>query len=141
MTDLSVNVNKIIEAPITKVFDAWLDPNMLAKFILPMPGMENSQVENEAYEGGKFTIIMTVGDNNIPHTGEYLEINRPSKLTFTWKSPESVDNSIVTLHFTELGDGKTNVDLTHVKFIDEKRRENHEGGWGNILGKLDEVIG
>ena len=49
MSDLTVNVSKTIEASITKVFDAWLDPNTLAKFILPMPGMENSQVENEAH--------------------------------------------------------------------------------------------
>jgi uncharacterized protein YndB with AHSA1/START domain len=140
MTELTVNVSKIIEAPITKVFDAWLDPATLARFILPMPGMENSQVENEAHEGGAFTIIMQVGDSKIPHTGKYIEIDRPRKLVFTWESPESVDDSMVTLNFTELSGGKTSIELTHVKFIDEKRRSNHEGGWGNILSKLNEII-
>ena len=140
MNDLTVNVSKIIGAPITKVFDAWLDPSTLAKFILPMPGMEDSQVENEVQVGGAFTIIMQVGGNKVPHTGKYIEIDRPRKLAFTWESPESVDDSIVTLSFTELPDGKTNIELTHVKFIDEKRRSNHEGGWGNILSKLNEVI-
>ena len=141
MTDLTVNVSKIIEAPITKVFDAWLDPNTLAKFMLPMPGMEDSQVENEPHEGGAFTIIMQVGDNKIPHTGKYLVIDRPEKLVFTWESPESVDDSVVTLNLTKLSDNKTNIELTHVKFIDEKRRSNHEGGWGNIINKLNEVVG
>ena len=140
MTDLTVNVSRIVEAPITKVFDAWLDPDTLARFILPMPGMESSQVENEAYEGGEFTIIMQVGNSKVRHTGKYIEIDRPRKLAFTWESPESVDNSIVTLNLTELNDGKTNIELTHVKFIDEKRRSNHEGGWGNILIELDEAI-
>ncbi len=139
MNDLTVNISKIIEAPITKVFDAWLDPSILAKFILPMPGMENPQVKNEAHVGGEFTITMQVGDSKIPHTGKYLEIDRPKKLSFTWESPESVDDSVVTLNLTELPDGKTNIELTHVKFIDEERRSNHEGGWGNILDKLDEV--
>jgi len=69
MNDLTVNISKIIEAPITRVFDAWLDPSALARFILPMPGMENSQVENEPHVGGAFTIIMQVGDSKIPHTG------------------------------------------------------------------------
>ena len=141
MTDLTVNVSKIIEAPITKVFDAWLDPNTLAKFMLPMPGMEDSQVENEPHERGAFTIIMQVGENKIPHIGKYLEIDRPKKLAFTWRSPESVDDSVVTINFTKLSDNKTNIELTHVKFIDEKRRTSHEGGWGNILNKLIEVIG
>jgi uncharacterized protein YndB with AHSA1/START domain len=140
MTDLTVNVSKIIQAPISKVFDAWLDPGTLARFMLPMPGMENSQVENEAREGGTFTIIMQVGERKVPHTGQYIKIDRPGKLVFTWESTESVDDSIVTLNFTKLSDNKTNVELTHVKFIDEQRRSNHEGGWGNILSELNEVI-
>jgi uncharacterized protein YndB with AHSA1/START domain len=141
MTELTVNLNKQIEASITKVFDAWLDPEILAKFMLPMPGMENSQVENEALEGGTFLIIMQVGDNKVSHTGKYLEIDRPRKLAFTWKSPESLDDSVVTLNFTELSKNQINIELTHVRFIDEKRRSNHEGGWGNILSKLHEVVG
>ena len=140
MTELTVNVSKIIDAPITAVFDAWLDPSALAKFMQPMPGMDDSVVKNEAHEGGAFTIVMQVGENKIPHTGKYLKIDRPQKLAFTWESPESIDDSVVTLHFTELEDGKTNIELIHEKFIDEKRRSNHEGGWGNILSKLQEVM-
>ena len=82
MTDLTVKVNKIIHAPIEKVFDAWLTPNMLSMFMMPMPSMPESDVENDAREGGSFTIIMHVGDDKLPHTGEYLEINRPNKLVF-----------------------------------------------------------
>lgn len=140
MSDLTVNVSKVINAPATKVFDAWLDPVTLAKFMLPMPGMACPNVENDAYEGGAFTIVMQVGDNKIPHTGNYLEIDRPNKLVFTWSSPESVDDSTVTLLFTEQDGGKTKVELTHMKFIDEQRRSNHEGGWGNILLALDDAI-
>lgn len=140
MTDLKVNVSKTIAAPITNVFDAWLDPVTLAKFMLPLSGMANPEVENEAHEGGAFSIVMQVGDNKIPHTGRYLEIDRPKKLAFTWESPESVDDSVVTLNFTELNDGKTMIELIHVKFIDEQRRSNHEGGWSNILAQLSEVV-
>ena len=140
MTDLTVTLNKTIHAPIEKVFDAWLNPKTLSKFMMPMPGMPESDVENAAREGGRFTIIMHVGDDKLPHTGEYLEINRPDKLVFTWESHRSVDNSTVTLNFTKIDDNKTNVSLSHVKFIDETARSDHEGGWGNILDKLNEVI-
>ncbi|NOY72475.1 MAG: SRPBCC domain-containing protein [Gammaproteobacteria bacterium] len=140
MTDLTVNVKKIIHAPIGKVFDAWLNPEILSQFILPMPGMPQPQTETDACEGGGFTIIMQVGDDKIPHTGKYLEINRPHKLVFTWSSPFSTDGSIVTLKFSELKENKTNIELTHVKFIDEESRSNHEGGWSNVLDKLNDVM-
>jgi len=141
MTELTVNVSKIIHAPIEKVFDAWLNPKLLSKFMTPMPGMPASDVENDGREGGSFTIIMHVGDDKLPHTGKYLEINRPDKLVFTWESQYSVvDNSTVTLNFTRIDDNKTNISLSHVKFIDEEARSGHEEGWGNVLDKLNEIM-
>ena len=141
MTDLTVKVSKTINAPIEKVFDAWLNPKMLSQFILPMPGMPKPQAETDARVGGSFTIIMHVGDDKIPHTGEYLEISRPDKLVFTWLSPSSIDGSTVTLLFSDEGEGKTLVNLIHIKFIDEETRSNHEGGWGNIFESLNDVLG
>ncbi len=141
MTDLIVNVEKTIEAPIEEVFDAWLNPKILAQFMMPMPGMPESDVENDAREGGGFSIIMHAGSDELPHTGEYLEIKRPDKLVFTWVSHCSVDNSIVTLNFKKIDNNKTNISLSHVKFIDEKTRSDHEGGWTGILNKLNDVIG
>lgn len=141
MTDLIVNVEKTIEAPIEEVFDAWLNPKILAQFMMPMPGMPESDVENDAREGGGFSIIMHAGSDELPHTGEYLDIKRPDKLVFTWVSHCSVDNSIVTLNFKKIDNNKTNISLSHVKFIDEKTRSDHEGGWTGILNKLNDVIG
>ena len=140
MTDLTVNISKIIHAPIEKVFDAWLNPKTLSQFMMPMPGMPESDVVNDVREGGEFTIIMHAGDDELPHTGKYLEIIRPNKLVFTWISHRSVDNSIVTLNFTKVSENETNIALSHVRFIDEKARSDHEGGWGNILNALNNVM-
>jgi len=140
MADLTVNVTKIINAPIERVFDAWLNAETLAQFILPMPGMPQPETETDASEGGNFTIVMDVGESKIPHTGKYLEISRPDKLVFTWESPFSGDDSTVTLLFTKVDENKTNIDLTHVKFLDEESRNNHEGGWGNILQTLNDIL-
>ena len=141
MTDLIVNISKTIQAPIEAVFDAWLNPDMLSQFILPMKGMPQPQTENEPHEGGEFTIIMQVGDEKIPHTGTYLTINRPHELVFSWESPFSIDGSTVSLRFLALDENQTTLELTHRKFIDEQTRSNHEGGWGNILDTLNDVVG
>jgi len=141
MTELKVNIEKIINAPIEKVFDAWLDAKMLAKFMRGMPEMTETDIKIDAREGGRFTFTMNLGDEKIAHTGKYLEISRPRKLVFTWESKYSVvDNSTVTLDFTKIDDHKTNISLTHVKFINEEARSGHEEGWGNVLNALDAVM-
>lgn len=140
MSDLTLTVSKTIHAPIENVFDAWLDPEMLSQFILPMPGMPQPEVENDPQQGGSFTIIMHVGEDKIPHTGQYLEISRPNRLVFSWLSPFSTDGSTVTIDLSEIDDGMTNVQLTHVKFIDEETRSDHEGGWTNILETLNDIL-
>jgi len=140
MNELSLTVTKKIKAPIDSVFNAWLNPKLLSQFILPMPGMPEPVVDNNPIIGGKFTILMQVGENKIPHTGEYIEIERPNKLVFTWQSPFSADGSIVTIIFKELNDNITHVELTHIKFIDEEARNNHTGGWTNILNCLEGLV-
>lgn len=140
MNELTVNVSKNIKAPIERAFDAWLNPEILSKFMLPAPGMPEPHVELEGKEGGRFTILMLVGEDKLPHTGEYQEISRPYKLVFSWNSPFSADGSTVTVNFTALDEDHTLVELTQVKFLDERARDNHINGWGNILDTLSDKM-
>ena len=59
-------------------------------------------------------------------------LDRPRRLRFSWESPYSTDDSTVTLDFAEIDSAATWVELTHVKFLHEEARSDHEGGWGNI---------
>ena len=136
MTDLTLKLEKTVNAPIEKVFDAWLDPAMLTQFVLPQPGMPQPEVENDPREGGQFKIVMRHGDDELPHTGSYLVIDRPRQLKFSWSSHYSPDDSTVTLDFEGLGANTTRVVLTQVKFLHEEARDAHRGGWSNILDSL-----
>lgn len=138
MTDLSLTVSRNISAPAETVFNAWLDPAMLAKFMAPGPGMSVPTAKTDPVEGGRFDIVMKAGDNEIPHSGTYKEISPHSRLVFTWESPFSVPDSTVTIDLVE-ANGGTDVTLTHVKFPDEENRNNHEGGWAAILANLDQI--
>lgn len=141
MTELTVNIDKIINASIEKVFDAWLNPNLLSRFMRGMVEMTESDIQIDPREGGHFTFVMHLGERKIPHTGTYLEISRPDRLVFTWVSEYSVvDNSTVTLHFTRIADDTTQLSLSHVRFIDEETRAGHEGGWTCVLDNLHEVM-
>ena len=135
MSEMSVVVSRKFSAPATRVFEAWLDPEMLAKFMVPGPDMTVPKAVTDPVVGGAFEIIMQAGDQQIPHKGVYKEISRHSRLVFTWESPFSVPDSTVTLDFVEV-DGGTELTLTHVKFPSEESRNNHEGGWTSILDSL-----
>ena len=136
MTDLVVKLTKTINAPIEKVFNAWLDADTLSQFMMPIAGMPQPRVEADGREGGSFAIYMMVGDNEIPHRGQYLKVEKPNKLVFTWESPFSTDDSTVTILFNSIDETTTEINFTHLKFKDEQARSNHEGGWGTILEYL-----
>ena len=135
MTDLTLTVERNIAASPAVVFAAWLDPALLARFMTPGPGMTVPRAETDPRVGGRFDIVMKAGDQEIPHWGVYSEITPNSRLSFTWQSPFSVDDSEVTIDFTPDGDG-THVRLAHVKFVDAASRDNHRGGWVSILDAL-----
>lgn len=134
MTELTCKVSRTISAPPETVFNAWLDPATLAKFMTPGEGMTVPKAETDPREGGRFDILMK-GETEIPHGGEYKVIKPHSQIVFTWESPFSVEGSTVTLDF-EAADGGTFLTLTHVKFANEEMRDNHNGGWTMILEAL-----
>ena len=133
--ELVLNLSRTIKAPVESVYNAWLNPEMLAKFMIGGEGICVPRAEADAREGGRFTVIMAAGDKEIPHGGEYKTLNPFSQIVFTWESPFSIEGSTVTLNL-EGADGGTNLELIHVKFRDEQTRDNHIGGWEMILSSF-----
>ena len=131
-----LTVTKIIPAARKDVFEAWLDPRALARFMKPMEGMPDCKTEVDPREGGSFLIVMMVGEREIPHRGEYKKISRYDRLVFTWLSEHSHPDSIVTLDFKERGPKETELTLHHVGFSSEEQRASHEKGWSRIIETL-----
>lgn len=139
MTDLSITVRRTIKAPQRQVFEAWLDPAMMARFMSPRPDMHVREARADARVGGRFMVAMVDGDKEHPHEGTYREITPHSRLVFTWEAPWSAPDTYVEIDFSPV-DGGCEVVLTHVKFMSETARDNHAQGWAGILGKLDAAL-
>lgn len=139
-TELELTISRDIRASRETLFDAWLDPTMLARFMTPGPNMSVPKATTDAREGGRFEVVMRAGDQDMPHTGTYRTIDRPNRLAFTWESPFSqLEDSVVTVDFDEIADG-TRVTLNHVRFESEESRDNHNGGWTHILETLAQAF-
>lgn len=140
MTELSLETSKLIAAPREKLFNAWLDPEMLAKFMMPGPDMTVPEVTSDATVGGRFKIVMRAGDQDMPHSGTYKIIDPHNRIAFTWESAAStMEDSTVTIDFED-AEGGTNVRLHHVRFPSEEIRDNHNAGWGGILNALAAAV-
>ncbi|MDO6730866.1 SRPBCC family protein [Marinovum sp. 2_MG-2023] len=141
MTELTLEVERIIAAPQETLFKAWLDPDMLRRFMLPGQNMTVPRASADPTVGGRFEIIMQAGDQEMPHAGTYREITPHERIVFTWESAHSTEtDSEVTLEFIPQGDS-TKVRLSHVRFANEEMRNNHQGGWTAILAALDSAVG
>ena len=142
MDDLELSISRNIAAPREKVFKAWLSPDMLAQFMAPPSGgAAPSIVSNDPVEGGRFSIVMITAEKQIPHSGTYLEIAPFSRLAFTWQSPHSLDDSVVTIDFQDSGDGRTEITLKQMKFRSEQLRDGHREGWNTIFTNLEALLG
>lgn len=137
MNELELTVTRKIAASREKIFNAWLSPAMLVKFMqTPSADIAPSKVQTDPVKGGRFSIIMVTPEREVPHAGTYLEIDPYSRLAFTWGSPHSPDDSVVTIDLAELDPGTTEITLKQVKFHNEEARNGHMKGWQAILGHL-----
>lgn len=131
-------VRRTMPFPREEVFAAWLDPASLGEWMRP-GDVARATAEVEPRVGGKFRIVMTHGDRDDAHRGEYLEIEPPSRLSFTWLSAHTdLVPTVVTIDFLEK-DGGTEVVLTHRR-LPPARRDAHKNGWATILRKLEEAL-
>tara|TARA_R110002096_G_scaffold401386_5_gene598259 strand:+ start:12774 stop:13205 length:432 start_codon:yes stop_codon:yes gene_type:complete len=139
MSTFDLEITKTIPATPRIVFDAWLDPTALAKFMLPMDGM-TAEAKADAREGGEYLVVMKAGDQELPHHGIYKTIDKYSTLAFTWNNPFNETESLVTLHFAETDAGETTLTLRHTGLPSEESQGNHQGGWERITDTLKAVV-
>ena len=136
MTELVVR--RLIAVPREEVFAAWLDPASLAQWMRP-GDMKDAEVQVDPRVGGKFRIVMIHGRGGEEHWGEYLVIEPPSRLSFTWISANTdLLPTVVTIDFLEKG-GSTELILTH-RELPEAQLDAHRNGWTAIVVKLDAAL-
>jgi uncharacterized protein YndB with AHSA1/START domain len=132
----AIRLERLLPASPEEVFDAWTTPSRMAQWFAPVG---RAEVDADAVVGGRLRVVMTDGDVRIEHEGEFLQIRRPTRLSFTWRSRFTGDEAtVVTLELHE-EDGSTRLVLHHDRLPPEAR-PSHEGGWGAILERLASVL-
>lgn len=135
-----VTVERRIAAPPEVVFDAWLDPAEVGGWLFATPDGVMECVEIDPRVGGRFLIAERRGADLAEHFGEYLEIDRPRRLVFSFAAVRESGFTRVTVTIVPDGDGSK---LTLVHELDPQwveYRDRTQAGWTNILEGLDRAV-
>lgn len=139
-----IRIERRLAASPERVFDAWLDPTMIGRFMFGAHLRDEQVVSlsNEARVGGVFHYKVTRGGVLIDHTGTYRALDRPRRIVFTWGvDAEQGDLSVVTIDLAPDGDGCL-LTLTHRLDPDwAEYAERTQAGWTKIVGDLAAALG
>jgi len=128
-------VRRIIRASREEVFAAWIDPESMRDWMCP-GDIVAAEVQLDPRVGGAFRIVMKGPTYEVDHTGEYLVVEPPSKLVFTWTSARTEHRTtLVTVELFARGD-LCELVLTHERFPNADAMRSHRSGWTRIVERL-----
>ena len=137
-------IKTTIKAGRTAVFRAWLEPEIMKKWLAPGK-MRVTLAKTDPKAGGAWRVEMA-GDNprgifmTPVFEGVYRTIRPDEEISFTWSmlgNPAS--NSVVTVTFRDVAGG-TEVVLLHEGFGDTETRDGHHHGWSGSLENLGNLL-
>ena len=132
----------------SRLFAAWTQPQQLVMWFGPDEfTVESAEIDLRV--GGAYRITIVSPDGGVTcHFGEYVEVDRPRDLVFTWVladqdcagSRGQAAQTLVSLRFTATADG-TELELVHERLPTEVARQGHESGWVASLQALSNFVG
>ena len=140
-TRFTLGLTCSVHAPRDRVFRLLTEPDAVAKWWGPR-GFTTPELALDLRVGGRYRLTMQPPEGERFHlSGEFLEVQRPSRLvyTFRWDEPTPDDReTVVTLSLEAVGDA-TALSLTHGPFATEERLALHRSGWTDSFEKLREL--
>lgn len=142
-TPVQARVTQHFAVPAERVFDAWLTPTLIGQWMFGPALREEEvvQITVDGRVGGRFSFVVRRQGQEIDHIGEYLELERPHRLVFTWGiRGYAEDESRVLIDIVPQGDG---CELTLVHEMAPEWAdfaERSRAGWANMVGVLSDQL-
>jgi uncharacterized protein YndB with AHSA1/START domain len=140
MTDESLEITRVVNAPRDRVWAAWTRPEELARWWWPAR-FETGYTVN-LREGGEYRFesaeLPQTGVLGI--TGRFLVVRPAEELRYTWRWLSEEVESEVRVVFLDRGP-RTEIRITHSGLDGGEERENHAIGWRDCLDRLSALNG
>jgi len=135
-SDAEILIRRKYEFTPEQVFDAWLNPAALGRWLFATPTGVMLKVEVDPRVGGEFVVIEQRGETRAEHFGKYLELDRPRRIVFAFATDRESKPTTVTLAIAPVAGG-CELTLSHpiapewAAYTDRAR-----AGWTRILEGL-----
>ena len=143
LAPVQARVTQHFAVPAERVFDAWLNPAMIGQWMFGSALREEEvvRITVDGRVGGHFSFVVRRQGQEFDHVGEYLELERPRRLVFTWGiRDQAQDESRVIIDIVPQGDG-CELTLVHAMapqwadFVDRS-----QAGWAKMVGVLADQL-
>lgn len=132
----TLRITRHFDARAERVFDAWLNPGTAGRWLFATPQGEMVKVDIDARVGGRFCFRDRRDGVDVDHVGQYLEIDRPRRLVFSFGVPKySEATTRVSIDIVPAGSG-CDLTLLHEQVLAEWA-DATQHGWGEILAHLE----
>jgi uncharacterized protein YndB with AHSA1/START domain len=137
--DRTLRIERVVNAPVEEVFDAFVTPERVADWWGP-EGVTIPEYSMDVRPGGKLHHRAPLPDGNKPEvSGVYRAIEKNKRLVFTWAWKQEDGSrgheTEVTVTFEPAGKN-TKLTLVQSVFAEIVHRDRHGQGWESSFDSL-----
>ena len=139
---IPIVVTRRFDQPAERVFDAWLDVETARRWMFAAPNGRIVKAEIDPRVQGHWTIVDRRDGNDATHLGEYLEIDRPRRIVFTF-AVDKHQRATADRVTIEIAPQRNDCELTLTHDMDERYGEFAERtatGWKDMLEGLAKAL-
>ncbi len=137
--DRELVVTRTFDAPPSKVFRAWSQPELFQRWWVPksVPGMSLVSCDMDVRTGGKYRLEFRFGGSEtMAFYGKYLEVVPDERIV--WTNDEGEEGAITTVTFEDVG-GKTLLNFHEIHPSKEALEEALQGSAAGLPEQLEQL--
>lgn len=135
MNNNPITVETVINAPLSKVWQYWNDPQHIVNWAFASNDWEAPAAENDLRVGGKFKTVMAAKDKSasFDFTGTYVAVQQHALIEYDME-----DGRHVKVEFTEVPEGVKVVETFDPET--ENSEELQRAGWQAIMDNFKKYV-